>query len=230
VAVADPPSGVQHALRHHRSPALLPGWLGRYAFWIVALLVTLIAIAAVATWHHDAPLHVELRIDHWIADLGIDVRFYQAGTDLASPFTFSFIVAGLALWSALRRSWRELAACAAAPLTVLIVQAVLKPAVDRTLGGPTDYSFPSGHASATTAWVTLAILLVMPVFPDRLSRVCLVAVGTVTVAWSVVAVIALRWHYPVDAAAGVLTGLAIVIGWCAVVDRVADRLADRLDR
>ena len=42
-------------------------------------------------------------------------RVYQAGSDLASPFTFSFIVAALALWSALRRSWPELAACAAAP-------------------------------------------------------------------------------------------------------------------
>jgi membrane-associated phospholipid phosphatase len=230
VAVATPPLGVQHALRHRRSPALLPGWLGRHAFAIVGVLMTLIAIAAVATWHHDAPLHVELRIDRAIARLGIDTRFYQAGTDLASPFTFSFIVAALALWSALRRSWRELAACAAAPLTVLVVQAVLKPGIDRTIGSHDGYSFPSGHAAATTAWVALAILLVMPIFPDRVSRICLVAVGAVTVAWSVVSVVALRWHYPVDAAAGVLTGLAIVIGWCAIVDRVADRVVDELDR
>jgi membrane-associated phospholipid phosphatase len=230
VAVATPPPGVQHRLRRHRSPELLPGWLGRYAFAIVGILVMLVAIAAIATWHHDMPLRIELRVDHWIAKLGIDSRIYQAGTDLASPFTFSFIVAALALWSALRRSWRELAACAAAPLTVIIVQAVLKPGIDRTIGSHDGYSFPSGHASATTAWVTLAILLVMPVFPDRVSRICLVAVGTVTVAWSVVSVVALNWHYPVDAAAGVLTGLAIVIGWCAIVDRVADRLLDDLDR
>jgi membrane-associated phospholipid phosphatase len=230
VSVANPPSGVQHALRHHRSPALLPGWLGRYAFWIFALLVTLVAIAAIATWHHDTPLHVELRIDHWIGRLGIDSRVYQAGTDLASPFTFSFIVAGLALWSALRRSWRELAACAAAPLTVLVVQAVLKPGIARTIGSHDSYSFPSGHTSATTAWVTLAILLVFPVFTDKVSRICLVGVGVVTVAWSVVSVVALRWHYPVDAAAGVFTGLAVVIGWCAIVDRIADGLTDRLDR
>ena len=96
--------------------------------------MTLIAIAAVVTWHHDVPLRVELRVDHWIANSGSTSRFYQAGTDLASPFTFSFIVAALALWSALRRSWRELAACAAAPLTVLIVQAVLKPGIERTIG------------------------------------------------------------------------------------------------
>jgi membrane-associated phospholipid phosphatase len=230
LAVASPPSGVQHALRHHRSPALLPGRLGRYAFAIVGALVTLIAIAAVVTWHHDVPLHVELRIDHAITRLGIDVRFYQAGTDLASPFTFSFIVAALALWSALRRSWRELAACAAAPLTVLIVQGVLKPGIGRTIGAHNSDSFPSGHTSATTAWVVLAILLVLPVFPDRVSRICLVTVGAITVAWSVVSVVALRWHYPVDAAAGVLTGLAVVIGWCAIVDRVADRVSERLDR
>ena len=230
MAVATPPPGVQHTLRRHRSPELLPGWLGRYAFAIVAVLVTLIAIAAVATWHHDAP--VARRAAHRSLDRQARHRLARlsAGTDLASPFTFSFIVAALALWSALRRSWRELAACAAAPLTVLIVQAVLKPGIDRTIGSHDGYSFPSGHASATTAWVTLAILLVMPVFPDRVSRICLVAVGTVTVAWSVVSVVALNWHYPVDAAAGVLTGLAIVIGWCAIVDRVADRLLDDLDR
>jgi membrane-associated phospholipid phosphatase len=213
--------------RHHRSPALLPGGLGDNAIAIVGLLVTLIAVAAVATWHHDSPLRLEYRIDREIARLGIGVRAYQAGTDLASPFTFTFIVAGLALWATLRRSWRELVACAAAPLTVLLVQAVLKPGIARTIGAHDSYSFPSGHSSATTAWVTLAILLVLPVFPDRFSRVVLISVGAVTIAWSVVSVVALRWHYPVDAAAGVLTGLAVVIGWCALVDRVADRIADR---
>jgi len=215
------------ALRHRRAPALLPGALREYAPWIVAVLVGLVAVAAIATWHHDAPLHIEQRVDHAIDSLGLGRRFYRAGTNLASAFTFSFIVAALALWSALRRSWRELAACAAAPLTVLVVQVVLKPAIDRTIGGHDGYSFPSGHASATTAWVVLAILLVMPVFPDLVSRLCLLAVGTVTVGWSVVSVVALHWHYPVDAAAGVLTGLAIVLGWCALVDRVADRIADR---
>ena len=70
----------------------------------------------------------------------------------------------------------------------------------------------------------------MPIFPDRLSRVVLVTVGAVTVVWSVVSVVTLHWHYPVDAVAGVLTGLAVVLGWCALVDRVADGLADRMDR
>jgi undecaprenyl-diphosphatase len=221
------PSGAPRGWRQHRSPALLPGWLGRNAVSVVAILVTLVAIAAIATWHHDTPLRLEYRIDHAIARLGVGVRVYQAGTDLASPFTFSFIVAGLALWSALRRSWRELIACASAPLTVALVQGVLKPGIARTIGAHDSYSFPSGHTSATTAWVTLAILLVFPVFTDRVSRLCLVGVGAVTVAWSVVSVVALRWHYPVDAAAGVLTGLAVVIGWCALVDRVADGVADR---
>ena len=228
MAVAPSPSGASRApSRHRRAPELLPGRLGKHAFAIVGVMATLVAIAAVATWHHDTPLLVELRVDHAIWRLGLGRRFYEAGTNLASAFTFSFIVAALALWSALRRSWRELAACAAAPLTVLVVQVVLKPGIGRTIGVHDSYSFPSGHAAATTAWVTLAILLVLPVFPDLVSRVCLVAVGTVTVAWSVVSVIALHWHYPVDAVAGVLTALAIVLGWCAVVDRVADRIADR---
>jgi undecaprenyl-diphosphatase len=228
VAVATSPSGASRApSRHRRAPELLPGRLGKHAFAIVAVLTTLVAIAAVATWHNDAPLHVELRVDRAISRLGVGQQFYDTGTNLASAFTFSFIVAALALWSALRRSWRELAACAAAPLTVLVVQVVLKPGVGRTIGLHHSYSFPSGHAAATTAWVTLAILLVLPVFPDLLSRVCLVAVGTATVAWSVLSVVALHWHYPVDAVAGVLTALAIVLGWCALVDRVADRIADR---
>jgi undecaprenyl-diphosphatase len=228
VAVATSPSGASRAASHHRrAPVLLPGRLGKHAFAIAAVLATLVAIAAVATWHHDTPLHVELRVDHAISRLGVGQRFWDTGTNLASAFTFSFIVAALALWSALRRSWRELAACAAAPLTVLVVQVVLKPGIGRTIGGHHSYSFPSGHAAATTAWVTLAILLVLPIFPDLVSRVCLVAVGTATVAWAVVSVIALHWHYPVDAVAGVLTALAIVLGWCALVDRVADRIADR---
>jgi membrane-associated phospholipid phosphatase len=212
-----------------RAPALLPGRLGRYAWPIVGVLVALVAVAAAATWHHDSSLHVELRIDRAIARLGIGTRFYTVGTDFASAFTFSFIVAALGLWSALRRSWRELAACAAAPLTIVIVQGVLKPGINRTIGGHGAYSFPSGHASATAAWVTLAILLVLPVFTDRISRTCLVVVGAGTVAWSVVSVVALHWHYPVDAAAGALTGLAIVIGWCAIVDRVADGITDRVE-
>jgi undecaprenyl-diphosphatase len=228
VSVATSPSGPSRAsTQHRRAPELLPGRLGRHAFAIVAVMTALVAVAAVATWHHDAPLHVELRVDHTISRLGIGSKFYDAGTNLASAFTFSFIVAALALWSALRRSWRELAACAAAPLTVLLVQVALKPGIGRTIGAHNSYSFPSGHAAATTAWVTLAILLVLPIFPDLVSRVCLVAVGTATVLWSVLSVIALHWHYPVDAVAGVLTALAVVIGWCALVDRVADRIADR---
>ncbi len=194
---------------------------------VVLGLAVLVAVAAAVTWHHDSPLGIETRVSDAIDRLGLPENFFVAGTDLASPFTFSFIVAALVIWSALRRSWRELAACAAAPLTVLVVQAVMKPAIDRTIGADNGQSFPSGHASATAAWVTLAIILVAPVLPDRISRIGLVLVGAVTCAWSTVSVVALDWHYPIDAAAGVLTGVGIVVAWCAVVDPVADWIADR---
>ena len=110
LAVASPPSGVQHALRHHRSPALLPGRLGRYC--VRDRRRARRADRDRGSRHLAPRRSLARRVAHRRRDrrgLGIDVRFYQAGTDLASPFTFSFIVAALALWAALRRSWRELA-------------------------------------------------------------------------------------------------------------------------
>ncbi len=103
------------------------------------------------------------------------------------------------------RDRRRAIACLCAPgLAAVAVDWVLKPEVGRYFLG--ELSFPSGSmtvvAALATAW-TLAV--------PAPARWVVAAAGAVVVALVGVAVVAVRWHYPSDALAGVAFGAGVVL-------------------
>jgi membrane-associated phospholipid phosphatase len=103
-----------------------------------------------------------------------------------------------------RDRWRALA-CLLGPMAAAALdQFVIKPLVGRLYQG--ELSFASGSvtviAAVSTAWV-----LAVP----RRFRTAAAVLGSLGVATMIVAVIALRWHYPTDALAGVVLGVGVVL-------------------
>ena len=112
-----------------------------------------------------------------------------------------------------RDRWRALACLIGPPAAGVLDQFVIKPLVGRLYQG--ELSFASGSvtviAAVGTAWV-----LAVP----RRFRPAAAVVGSLGVALMIVAVIALRWHYPTDALAGIVLGVGVVL----MVDSAAHSL------
>ena len=113
-----------------------------------------------------------------------------------------------------RRDRPRSIACLIGPILALSTsELVMKPAVGRTLGGALTY--PSGSTVGAAALATAAVLAT----PVRWRVVAAVLAAAYT-SWMALAVVALRWHFPTDAVAGVLYGLGVVL----LIDGVAWRL------
>jgi undecaprenyl-diphosphatase len=114
---------------------------------------------------------------------------------------------------------RALACLVGPPGALLAAELVIKPLVGRTLGGALSY--PSGTTVGAAALATAAVLAT----PARW-RVVAIVVASVFALWMSAAVVALRWHLPTDALAGVVFGVGTVL----VVDGLAFLGLDRLNR
>lgn len=105
---------------------------------------------------------------------------------------------------ALPQGWsRSLACLVGPPLALVLCELAVKPAVGRTLGGALSY--PSGSTVGAAALAAAAVLAV----PARW-RVIPAVLGAGYAIWMAVAVVALRWHYPTDAIAGLAFGVGVV--------------------
>ena len=128
----------------------------------------------------------------------------------------SVSAAMVARYTGRRDRWRALACLIGPPAAAVLDQFVIKPLVGRLYQG--ELSFASGSvtviAAVGTAWV-----LAVP----RRFRVAAAVVGSLSVALMIVAVIALRWHYPTDALAGIVLGVGVVL----MVDSAAHSLPGR---
>ena len=80
----------------------------------------------------------------------------------------------------------------------------MKPIVDRTYADVV--SFPSGTVTAVAAVATVGVLAT----PDPWRSLVAALGGTVTVL-EAMSVVALRWHYPTDALAGLAVGVGVVL-------------------
>ncbi len=149
------------------------------------------------------------RLDQWLFDLvpsGTD-GYLTRITWLRYPAVVVAVSVVLALVVVRRDRARALACLVAPPLALLSSELVIKPAVGRTLGGVLSY--PSGSTVGAAALATAAVLVV----PMRW-RVAATVAASVYALWMAVAVVALRWHFPTDA----LAGLAYGTGFVLVVD------------
>ncbi|MGG5261020.1 phosphatase PAP2 family protein [Phycicoccus avicenniae] len=104
-----------------------------------------------------------------------------------------------------------------------------RPVVEDPVSEAPGYSFPSGHAVNTSAWVTVLVVLLWPVVRSRAGRALMVLVAAVLVVGTAFDRMFLGVHYPSDVTVGTLTGVGLVLasyagyaGWNPRDPRPAD--------
>ncbi|WP_394429472.1 phosphatase PAP2 family protein [Streptomyces sp. SGAir0957] len=191
---------------HRPEPAVLPpaprAWLGLVAV-CAALVVVVLGILYAG---HSRPGTV----DRWFVDptddsVGPPWRPVALTVDfLAEPAGSVLVMAAVVavlLWRGRPRA--AVFAVVAVGLTV-VVATLVKSFVGRTIHGPENLSYPSGH----TAFLTAVALVLTMALARRLAYVLLLALAAGSVmGW---AQVALSAHYPTDVLAGWCTALTVV--------------------
>jgi membrane-associated phospholipid phosphatase len=206
------------ARRHGRAP-LIPSYLWRWIGPLLGGLALIVVAGAVLVAGKTGPRPFERRIMDAIDSAGVSRHLMRLGMQFGAPRFFAAIVVALALWAAVRQSWPELIACAAVPAAVVIVEAVLKPLIDRHYVNDV-LCYPSGTATGVAAWTTLTWLLAMPAVRGQGLRLCMaIALGALAVL-TAFSTVGYHSHFPLDAVAGFASGMGIVLGWAALIDLV----------
>ncbi|MEV5952180.1 phosphatase PAP2 family protein [Streptomyces sp. NPDC051987] len=209
-------------------PAPLRRWLGPLAV-LAALVVVVLGVRYAG---HSEPG----RVDRWIVRPTADsvrppwrhvaLALDFLGEPTGSTMVIVVCVAGCLL---LRRPRAAVLVAVGSGLTVGTTT-LLKHLVGRTIHGPGNLSYPSGHTAFFTALALMAALLAT----GRLGLGT--AAGTsLVLAASLAAGAAMGWaevrlgaHYPTDALGGWCTALAVIPATAWLVDRTADRTAAAL--
>lgn len=184
-------------------------------------LLTLIAVGAMVAGGTAAG-----PVDGWI--LLAEGAWHQTALVIdfgGEPVGATLLVAALAVAALVSGHRRAAVLALVGPAAAVATTTLLKPLVGRTIHGPDNLSYPSGHTAAATA---LAIVLAL-LLADRLSMrpgtamallVLLATVAAAAMAWSQVA---LGAHYETDTVGGFAAAVAAVPATAWLVDRLADR-------
>jgi undecaprenyl-diphosphatase len=171
---------------------------------VVAVVATLVAAALLH--RYPGPNTVD-RAGAALVPVAIHSRFLKAISWLGTlpALLIGSIGAALLAWHTGGRDHRRAIACLFGPsIAVALNEWAIKPLVGRYYQG--ELSFASGSvvvvAGVATAWILAA---------RSSARPGVAAVGMVVVLLMVVAVVALQWHYPSDALAGVTLGVGVVL-------------------
>ncbi|MFJ2154794.1 phosphatase PAP2 family protein [Streptomyces sp. NPDC087856] len=218
------------------APSVLPASL-RPSLGPVAVLAALVVVALGVLYSgHNAPGSV----DRWIRPPTADSvrapwRHVALALDfLGEPVGSAMVIAvGVVVCLALRRPRAAVLVVAGAGVTVGATT-VLKHVVGRTIHGPGNLSYPSGHTAFATALALMAALFAT----DRLGlgrragTSLVLAAGVAAGAIMGWAEVGLGAHYPTDALGGWCTALAVIPATAWLVDRIADRMPEpgRRDR
>ena len=197
----------------------------RAASLLVALAAVVVLLGALS-FHQSRAGSLDRAVDAAvIAGYGSHVAaaVWLAAPGAGLPAALCTAVVALACVAAGRTNGAVLAAGAVC-LSVGAVEWVLKPLVGRTYDG--FLAFPSGH---TTAVFALAASVSVLVHPSRRhggwwSRTA-VAAAVVLACVVASAVVALRWHYFTDTAAGAAVGIGTATGLALVLDTPVARRA-----
>ncbi len=219
VEVSDDPPAPEPA-RVHRSAPLIPDFLWRWVGLFIAALTAVGVAFAVLTKGDIGARPFEQRIIDELRTSDVPEALWRFGLALGAPAFFAVVVVALAVWAIARRSWPALIACATVPGAVLLVEAILKPIVDRRYALDSTLYYPSGTAAGVAAWTTLTWLLAVPVVRRTGLRIALAAALAALTALTAVSVVAMDKHLPLDAVGGVATGMAVVLACATIIDLV----------
>ncbi|KUN88773.1 phosphatase PAP2 family protein [Streptomyces griseoruber] len=212
------------------APRVLPppvrGWLG-----LMAALAALVVVVLGIRYADDSrPGTVDARVAALVDGAGPPWRHVALAMDfLGEPVGAVTVVVATVTGCLLLRRPRA-AVLAVAGVSVAVGTAtLLKSLVGRTIHGAGNLSYPSGHtAFATALAVVVALLATGRLGLGRTAATSLVLaaalVAGAAMGW---AQVALGAHYPTDVLGGWCTALAVTPATAWLVDRTADRLADR---
>ena len=219
VEVSDDASGLESG-RGHRSAPLIPDFLWRWVGLLIAALTAVVVAFAVLTKGDIGPRPFERRIIDELRYSSVPETVWKFGLALGAPAFFAVVVVALAVWAIARRSWPALIACATVPGAVVLVEAIIKPLVDRRYALDSTLYYPSGTAAGVAAWTTLTWLLAVPVVRRTSLRVALAVALAALTTLTALSVIAMDKHLPLDAVGGVATGMAVVLACASIIDLV----------
>ncbi|GAA4325735.1 phosphatase PAP2 family protein [Streptomyces venetus] len=207
-------------------PPSLRAWLGLIAA-LAALLVVALGVLYAGAGEAGT-------VDAWIQPTVEGVRSPWRSIALATDFlgepvgAATLVVVTVTVCLLLRRP-RAAALVVAGVATAVGATTLLKPLAGRTIHGDANLSYPSGH----TAFLTALALVVALLATGRLGLGRTAGISLVLAA-ALVAGCAMGWaqvalgaHYPTDVLGGWCTALAVVPATAWLVDRTADRWADR---
>jgi membrane-associated phospholipid phosphatase len=130
------------------------------------------------------------------------------------------IIMGLVAMAAVARRRPRLAVLAVVgPLVAVGVNALLKPAIGRTINNG-NLAFPSGH---TTGLVAVLTVLVLAVATRKSLASLMIAVGFVITIVAAIALIGMKYHYVTDTIGGACLALATVLAVALSIDWVAGK-------
>ncbi|MFE0413915.1 phosphatase PAP2 family protein [Streptomyces tendae] len=211
------------------APAVLPSSL-RAALGLIASLAALVVLVFGITYADDSePGAADARIWAVVDGAGPPWRHVAVVTDfLGEPVGAVLVVAVLVTGCLLLRQPRAAVFLVTGAGLTVGTTTLLKPVMGRTIHGD-NLSYPSGH----TAFLTAIALMVSLLAAGRLGlgravgTAFVFAAGLVAGATMGWAQVALGSHYATDTLGGWCTALAVLPVSAWLVDRTADRLADR---
>jgi len=229
----------KHVVKHaeHGAPRqrsrypLLPGHLRRLAVVTSAVCAAITALLAVLVHHQDGAGFMDRKIDHLLhRSIGRHHGLLEPLARLGDQLPVTLMAVALVVACLLVRRWNGAVLVAVGTSAAIVVtEYLLKPLVDRTLGG--GESFPSGHATGMFAVATAFSVLIAA--PPRLTLATwqrrVLAVCAFLFAASVpVAMVGLNHHYFTDIVAGAAVGIAAVLVTALVLDWLGGQWGNRL--
>ncbi len=226
------PTGHGERVTGRPAPAVLPpsqrGRLGLMA----ALAALVVAVIGVLYAGHSQPG----RVDRWVVRPTADSvrppwRYVALALDfLGEPVGAAMLVVAAVTGCLLLRRPRAAVLVVCGAVLTVGTATLLKSLVGRTIHGDGNLSYPSGHTAFATALAFVVALLAT----DRLglggTAGTSLVLGAALVAGAAMgwAQVALGAHYPTDVLGGWCTALAVMPATAWLVDRTADRRADRM--